>query len=82
MMDPERIKQLIESHLPECTAVINNDMGDGEHFAAEVVSSAFDGLSLVKQHQLVYQALGDHMKSDIHALALKTFTTAQWAQRN
>ncbi len=82
MMDPERIKELIESHLPDCTALVLNDMGDGEHFAAEVVSSAFDGLSLVKQHQLVYQALGDHMKSDIHALALKTFTTAQWAQRN
>ena len=82
MMDPQRIKEIIESNLPDCTALVYNDMGDGEHFDAEVVSSAFEGLNLIKQHQLVYGALGDHMKSDIHALALKTFTPEKWAQKS
>jgi acid stress-induced BolA-like protein IbaG/YrbA len=81
MMDPVRIQEIIETKLTDCTALIHNDMGDGEHFAAEIVSSEFDGLNLIRQHQLVYRALGDHMKSDIHALSLKTFTPAQWAQR-
>ncbi len=81
MMDPDRIQELIESQLKDCTALIHNDMGDGEHFAAEVVSPDFDGLNLIRQHQLVYGALGEHMKSDIHALSLKTFTPTQWADR-
>jgi stress-induced morphogen len=81
MMDPSRIQEIIEAKLSDCTALIHNDMGDGEHFAAEVVSPDFDGLNLIRQHQLVYGALGDHMKSDIHALSLKTYTPAQWANR-
>lgn len=81
MMDPELMRQLIESKLADCTAVIHNDANDREHFAAEVVSSDFEGMSRVKQHRLVYQALGHHMAGDIHALALKTYTPAQWAER-
>jgi stress-induced morphogen len=74
----ERIKAILEEKLPECTAIVIDDVGDHEHFTARVVSSAFDGKSLVAQHQLVYGALGDHMKSDIHALALKTFKPSDW----
>ena len=70
MFSAERIKQLIENSLPDCTALVVDDVHDGEHFSAQVVSSAFEGLSRVRQHQLVYQSLGDHMRSDIHALAL------------
>jgi stress-induced morphogen len=51
---------------------------DGAHFQAEVVSSAFVGKTRIAQHQLVYGALGDHMRSDIHALQLKTFTPQDW----
>lgn len=78
MFSAERIKELIEGALTECTALVNDDANDGEHFSAQVTAQEFDGLSLVKQHQLVYKALGDHMKSDIHALALKTYTPARW----
>ena len=78
MFAAEKIKELVESALPECTAFVRDDVNDGEHFSAEVVSSAFEGIMRVQQHRLVYQALGTHMHSDIHALALKTFTPAQW----
>lgn len=55
---------------------------DGTHFEAVIVSSAFLGQSMVKQHQLVYGALGDRMKAEIHALSMKTLTPEQWRQQN
>ncbi len=54
---------------------------DGVHFEALVVSSLFDGLSRIKQHQLVYRALGQRMESEIHALALKTMTPSEFSAR-
>ena len=78
MFEANRIKELIEDQLPDCTAIVRDDANDGEHFSAFVVSSAFVDLGLVQQHQLVYKALGQHMVSDIHALALKTFTPDTW----
>jgi acid stress-induced BolA-like protein IbaG/YrbA len=51
---------------------------DGQHFEAIIVSSAFIGKSMVQQHQLVYQALGDRMRSEIHALSMRTFTPEAW----
>ena len=82
MYEASKIKELLESSLPGCTAKVTDDMNDGEHFSALVVSTAFDGVNLVKQHQLVYGALGDLMKQEIHALALQTFTPDQWSQRD
>lgn len=54
---------------------------DGQHFEAVVVSAAFVGKNMVQQHQLVYQALGDRMRQEIHALSIKTFTPDTWAAR-
>ncbi len=54
---------------------------DGQHFEAVVVSPAFVGKNMVQQHQLVYQALGDRMRQEIHALSIKTFTPEMWAAR-
>lgn len=79
MFSAERIKAILEEKLADCTAQVIDDVGDHEHFTAKVVSSDFEGRSLVQQHQLVYKALGAHMRSDIHALALKTFTPEKWA---
>ena len=79
MFEASRIQEILETSLPNCTAIVMDDLNDGEHFSAEVVSSAFEGINLVKQHQLVYDALGDLMKAQIHALALRTFTPEQWA---
>lgn len=54
---------------------------DGQHFEAVIVSQAFVGINMVKQHQLVYQALGDRMREQIHALSMKTYTPEAWAKR-
>lgn len=81
MFSAHQIKDILERELPECTANVFDDLNDGEHFSAEVVSSAFDGVSLVRQHQLVYRALGPLVGTDIHALQLKTFTPAAWQAR-
>lgn len=53
-------------------------VGDGQHFEAVIVSAAFDGKSRVQRHQLVYSALGDRMRQEIHALSMRTMTPAEW----
>ena len=53
---------------------------DGQHFEAVIVSPQFSGKNKVQQHQLVYLALGDRMRAEIHALAMRTFTPDAWAQ--
>ena len=55
--------------------------GDGAHFEAVIVSPAFAGLTRVRQHQLVYGALGERMREEIHALSMKTFSPDEWAAR-
>ena len=74
-MDPQLIKQYIEQGL-ECEHV--EVQGDGRHFEAVIVSALFRGKSKVRQHQLVYAALGDKMREDIHALSMKTLTPEEW----
>jgi acid stress-induced BolA-like protein IbaG/YrbA len=80
MVTPESIKQSIAAGLA-CEHV--EVAGDGQHWEALVVSQAFDGLTRIKQHQLVYAALGDRMREEVHALSMQTLTPAQWeARRN
>jgi len=76
-MDPNEIKALIENGMSN---VIVNVDGDGTHFEALIVSTEFEGKSLIERHKLVYGVLGDAMKERIHALSLKTFTPEQWEQ--
>lgn len=52
--------------------------GDGRHFFATIVSTEFDGMSRIRRHQRVYQALGDRMREEVHALSMKTYTPAEW----
>jgi len=56
--------------------------GDGHHFEAVIVSSAFEGKRPIARHQIVYGALGDRMKAEIHALSMKTLTPAEWRERS
>lgn len=79
MVQPESIRLSIEQGMP-CEFV--NVVGDGQHFEAIIVSNEFAGKNRVQQHQVVYRALGDRMKSEIHALSMKTFTPEQWAEVN
>jgi acid stress-induced BolA-like protein IbaG/YrbA len=74
-VDPVLIKQYIQEGL-ECDHV--EVSGDGRHFEALIVSPLFRGKPKVRQHQLVYAALGDRMREDIHALSMKTLTPEEW----
>jgi acid stress-induced BolA-like protein IbaG/YrbA len=75
MVTTESVKQGIEAGLAcEHLEVI----GDGEHFQAVIVSVEFEGRSRVQRHQLVYAALGERMREEIHALSMKTLTPEEW----
>jgi acid stress-induced BolA-like protein IbaG/YrbA len=76
-MDPDFIKQCIAAGL-ECDHV--EVSGDGRHFEAVIVSPRFRGLARVRQHQLVYAALGERMREEIHALSMRTLTPEEWQQ--
>jgi stress-induced morphogen len=71
-MDAGEIERLIKESLPDARVTIEDLRGDGDHYAAHVVSSAFRGKSRVQQHQMVYQALKGRMGGELHALALQT----------
>jgi len=75
MVTPDSIKQSILAGL-DCRHV--EVTGDGHHWEAVIVSAAFQGKNKVQQHQLVYKALGDRMREEIHALSMQTLTPEQW----
>ena len=71
-MSADEIESLIKAKLPDARIDIKDLAGDGDHYAAHVVSAAFKGKSRVQQHQLVYAAFGGKMGDVLHALALTT----------
>lgn len=76
MLSADELKTYITNGLIcEHVSVLGDD---GQHFEAIIVSAAFVGKNMVQQHQLVYQALGDRMRSEIHALSMRTFTPDAW----
>ena len=76
MVTPEQVQRYIEKGL-QCSEV--RVVGDGEHFEARVVSEAFRGKSRVQRHQLVYAALGERMRGEIHALSMRKLTPEEAA---
>jgi len=76
MVTPEEVQSYIENGL-QCSEV--RVAGDGEHFQALIVSEAFRGKSRVQRHQLVYAALGERMRAEIHALSMRTLTPEEAA---
>ncbi|TCT02113.1 BolA family protein [Paralcaligenes ureilyticus] len=72
---PEQVREYIAQGLP-CEHVEVD--GDGAHFEALIVSTAFDGKRLIARHQLVYAALGERMKAEIHALSMRTLTPDEY----
>ncbi len=78
MVEPRSIEESIRARL-ECSHLAVQ--GDGHHFEAVIVSPAFAGLTRVRQHQLVYAALGSRMREEIHALSMKTYSPDEWASR-
>ena len=71
-MNPADIEQLIKQAIPDAQITIEDLRGDGDHYAAYVVSESFRGKTRVQQHQMVYQALQGRMGDELHALALQT----------
>jgi stress-induced morphogen len=71
-MEANEIEALIKAALPDATVTVEDLAGDGDHYAANVVSAHFKGLSRVRQHQIVYAALRGRMGGALHALALQT----------
>ncbi len=77
-MTSEDIETLIRSGLPQATVRVVDQVGDGNHFQAVVVTAAFAGRSLVERHQLVYGSLRGAMADRIHALSIKAYTPDEW----
>lgn len=75
MVTPDSVKQGIGAGL---ACELLEVQGDGQHFEALIVSASFEGKSRVQRHQLVYAALGDRMRQEIHALSMQTLTPAEW----
>lgn len=72
-MAAAEIEKLIVASIPDAKVEIRDLAGDGDHYAATVISQEFTGKSKLQQHQLVYKALGGHMGGALHALQLQTF---------
>ncbi len=70
------VQQFIAQGLPCAHLAVD---GDGQHFFATIVSTEFEGKTRIARHQRVYQALGDRMRAQIHALSMKTLTPAEWS---
>ena len=77
MVTPEMVRNYIEQGI-DCVELQVN--GDGQHFEALIVAVAFEGKSRVQRHQLVYRALGDRMRQEIHALSMRTLTPQEWRE--
>jgi stress-induced morphogen len=79
MITPEQIRATLEKALPGSTIEMQDLTGGGDHWQVFIVSPAFEGKGLVEQHRMVNEALKEEMADQrIHALALKTYTPAQW----
>lgn len=79
-MNVDEIKNLIEAGVPDSKAIVTG--ADGK-YEATVISDSFKGLSMVKEHQLVYSTVKSHIASgDLHALTIKAFTHAEWDEQS
>jgi acid stress-induced BolA-like protein IbaG/YrbA len=76
---PEQIEGYIKQGI-SCTHI--QVEGDGQHFFATIVSPEFEGKRLVQRHQLVYGAMGDRMKAEVHALSMKVFTPEEFSKNS
>jgi stress-induced morphogen len=79
-MTPEGVRSLLLASLPDADVELVDLTGTEDHYQARIVSQAFEGKTLIEQHQLVYRALGDAIHGPIHAFALKTYTPQVWAK--
>ncbi|MFD1599894.1 BolA family protein [Halobellus rarus] len=86
-METDEVERRIEAEIPDAEADVTlprvpDEDHEDAHFAAVVVSPAFEGKTLVQQHQMVYDALGDAMTTEIHALEMQTYTPEEYRERS
>ncbi len=79
-MTVEEVREKIASLVPQSTVYILDPMNDGQHLQAIVISPAFEGMMLIKQHQMIMKPLKETLQHDVHALGLKTFTPEKWLE--
>lgn len=77
-MITDQIREIILAAIPEAEVLVTDPMNDGQHFEAIVISAQFEGLSLIKQHQMVMKPLTQAFATNVHALRLKTYSLSQW----
>ncbi len=83
MVSPDQVQSMIKSGLPDAEVQVQDLTGGNDHYQVVVVSTQFEGKTLVQRHQLVYRALQQAMSSDaIHALTMKTYTPQDWATQS
>ena len=80
MIEPAEVERMLKARFGDAELELVDLTGTQDHYQARIVSQAFEGKTLIEQHQLVYRALGDAMHGPIHALALKTYTPRTWAK--
>jgi acid stress-induced BolA-like protein IbaG/YrbA len=83
MVSPDQVQSMIRTGLPDAEVQVQDLTGGGDHYQVVVVSTLFEGKTLVQRHQLVYRALQQAMSSEaIHALTMKTYTPQDWAAQS
>tara|TARA_B100000029_G_scaffold110004_1_gene101579 strand:+ start:1278 stop:1523 length:246 start_codon:yes stop_codon:yes gene_type:complete len=81
-MIEKKIKNILEKQIEDSKVFIQDMNGGGDHFSVIVISSEFEGLTIINQHKLIYNALSEMITKEIHALQIKTFTWEQWKKEN
>lgn len=81
MLPTETLEALLREAFPDAELRVQDLTGTRDHYELDIASDRFQGLAAVARHRLVYGTLREHMKEDIHALALRTYTLAEWQKR-
>lgn len=81
-MIEKKIKDILEKKIKDSKVFIRDMNGNQDHFSVIVISSEFEGISMINQHKKVYDALEDMVTKEIHALQIKTLTWEQWKKDN
>ena len=81
-MIEKKIKNILEDKIKDSKIFIQDMNGNQDHFSVIVISSEFENLSIINQHKMIYNALGEMVTNEIHALQIKTFTLEQWKNEN
>ena len=81
-MIEKKIKDILKNKIKDSKVFVQDMNGNQDHFSVMVISSEFENLSIIKQHKMIYNALGSMVTNEIHALQIKTFTLEQWKNEN